>query len=83
MTYEAEALTFAAEMARDGVLFDPTPGAIVGACMDFMKSSEPFSVRLTMGVQMSYSEVEGIGPAATEADITAAVRRTQGRYGLN
>lgn len=82
MTRDAEALTFAAELARDDVLWDPTDAQIISAVEEFLygtEGSRPLHPRLQRGVIAVYDDT---CLDDSDEEIKYRVRRAQNIFGL-
>ena len=81
MTFDAQALSFAFDLAVDRVLFDPTDADIADAVADFM-GADRLSERLAAGVVYLWTTVDALEYDPSDADRKALIRSTQSLFGL-
>lgn len=78
-TKDAQALTYAAEVARDRVLFDPTDDEIVQAVEEYTCLTIRYGSRLYRAVVQAY---DATNESDDDAAIRVTVKRLQSRHGL-
>jgi len=79
MSFEREALLFAADLKRDGVLPDPSDEEIILAVEEYMGATRPFSDRLRRGIVEVFDRSTASDNGFT---LHALVRSAQSKYGL-